>query len=154
MSTQDGEAFLSRWSRRKVEERAKEEAPPPAAVVETAEEEAAPPLQPVEELTHDSDFKQYMHAKVPANTRREALKKLFTDPQFNVPDPFEPFSGDWTVEDPIPLEMLKTLNQAKTILFNEPQGGAKDAPPDEAPAEVQSTEVPKEEDGSGSEKPA
>ena len=51
--------------------------------------------------------------------RRAALKKLFNDPHFNIPDPFEAYSGDWTVGEPIPPEMLATLNQAKTLLVRQ-----------------------------------
>ena len=54
-----------------------------------------------------------MHPKVEDALRRVALKKLFTDPHFNIPDPFEAYSGDWTVGEPIPDEMLATLNQAR-----------------------------------------
>jgi len=59
-----------------------------------------------------------MHPKVEDALRRAALKKLFSDPHFNVPDPFEPYSGDWTVGEPISEEMLATLNQARTLLFD------------------------------------
>ena len=51
--------------------------------------------------------------------RRVALKKLFSDPHFNVPDPYEAYSGDWTVGEPIPDEMLATLNQAQQLLFGD-----------------------------------
>ena len=60
-----------------------------------------------------------MQPKVEDALRRAALKKLFSDPHFNIPDPFEAYSGDWTVGEPIPPEMLATLNQAKTLLFDE-----------------------------------
>jgi len=116
--TQDNEAFLSRWSRLKREEAAKVEAPPPAPAP-AVDDDPAPPLPPIEGLTPESDFKPFMHAKVPLETRREALKKLFADPQFGLPDPYEAYSEDWTVGEPIPMEMLKTLNQAKKILFDE-----------------------------------
>ena len=59
-----------------------------------------------------------MHPKVEDALRRAALKKLFSDPHFNMPDPFEPYSGDWTVGEPISEEMLATLNQARTLLFD------------------------------------
>jgi hypothetical protein len=48
-----------------------------------------------------------------------ALKKLFSDPHFNLPDPFEAYSGDWTGGEPIPEEMLAALNQAQRLLFSE-----------------------------------
>jgi hypothetical protein len=47
-----------------------------------------------------------------------ALKKLFRDPHFNVPDPFEAYSGDWTGGEAISEEMLASLNQARTLLFD------------------------------------
>ena len=106
---QDKENFAARWSRLKLEE--KKELP------EKKDDSPAPVLPPVDKLTPESDFSLFMHPKVTDAVRRVALKKLFSDPHFNVPDPFEPYSGDWTVGEPIPDEMLKTLNQARTLLF-------------------------------------
>ena len=60
-----------------------------------------------------------MHPQVDQGTRRAALKKLFADSRFNVPDPFEAYSEDYTGGEPIPLEMLKTLKQAKKLLFDD-----------------------------------
>jgi Protein of unknown function (DUF3306) len=60
-----------------------------------------------------------MHPKVEDALRRVALKKLFSDPHFNVADPFEAYSGDWTGGEPIPQEMLATLNQAQQLLFSD-----------------------------------
>ncbi len=119
--SEDHEPFLSRWSRLKTDAREtpKEEAPAEPAPAPAAHEEHAPPLPPVEELTPESDFKPFMDAKVEPGTRRKALKKLFADPHFNVPDPFEAYSEDYTKGEPIPLEMLKTLNQARKLLFDE-----------------------------------
>ena len=108
MSEEKKEAFLNRWSRLKHEENL----PKP-------EEKPAPALPPVDKLTPESDFSGFMHPKVEDALRRVALKKLFSDPHFNVADPFEAYSGDWTGGEPIPPEMLATLNQAKQILFSE-----------------------------------
>jgi hypothetical protein len=107
---QDKERFLNRWSRLKSESK---------EVPQKAEEQPAPALPPVEELTPESDFTGFMHPKVEDVLRRVALKKLFRDPHFNTPDPFEPFSGDWTVGEPISEELLATLNQARTLLFDD-----------------------------------
>ena len=117
--TQDKEAFLDRWSRLK-QQQEKEE---PAAPAEKAKkvDQPAVALPPVEELTPDSDFTPFMATKVDLETRRAALKKLFADAHYNVPDPFEAYSGDHTGGDPIPAEMLKTLNQARRLLFDEPE---------------------------------
>ena len=58
-----------------------------------------------------------MHPKVIEELRRLALNKLFRDPHFNVPDPFEPYSRDWNIADPIPPDLLAKLNQARTVLL-------------------------------------
>lgn len=104
------EKFLSRWSRLKSESK---------ELPEKAPETPAPVLPPVDKLTPESDFTGFMHPKVEDALRRAALKKLFSDPHFNLPDPYEPFSGDWTGGEPISEEMLATLNQARTLLFND-----------------------------------
>jgi Protein of unknown function (DUF3306) len=109
------EAFLSRWSRLKRE--------PPA---EKPAESPAPALPPVESLTPESDFTDFMHPKVKEELRRLALKKLFSDPHFNLPDPFEAYSGDWTGGEPITPELLATLNQARSVLFTEEEKKAAD----------------------------
>jgi hypothetical protein len=113
------EDFLRRWSRRKHEHAADLEQPKPVEEKgDEAEAKPAAPLPPVEKLTPESDFTGFMQPKVEDSLRRAALKKLFRDPHFNIPDPFEAYSGDWTVGEPIPPEMLATLNQAKTLLFD------------------------------------
>jgi hypothetical protein len=155
MATEDKEAFLSRWSRLK-QEQAREAparaAPAPAAAQETQ----APALPPVDELTPKSDFAPFMQPKVGEAVRRVALKKLFSDPHFNVPDLFEPYSGDWTGGDPISEELLKTLNQARTVLFREEEAAkekeaaaAESARNNDAGAQADGSHLPKEEDGTG-----
>ncbi|HEY1340527.1 MAG TPA: DUF3306 domain-containing protein [Bryobacteraceae bacterium] len=111
---EEKEKFLSRWSRLKRENETKL----PEKNEKTPDETPAPVLPPLEKLTPESDFTGFMHPKVEDALRRAALKKLFSDPHFNVPDPYEPFSGDWTGGEPISEEMLATLNQARTLLFN------------------------------------
>jgi hypothetical protein len=104
------EPFLERWSRLKKE---RDELP------EKKDEAPGKPLPPVETLTPESDFSGFMHPKVADALRRAALKKLFSDPHFNIPDPYEPYSRDFTVGEPIPPEMLATLKQAEQLLFGE-----------------------------------
>jgi hypothetical protein len=110
MAEEKKQPFLHRWSRLKHEEKKA-----PAA----KEEKPAPSLPPVDKLTPDSDFTGFMHPKVEDALRRVALKKLFNDPHFNIPDPFEPYSGDWNISEPISEELLATLNQAKQHVFSD-----------------------------------
>lgn len=116
MVAEDKEAFLSRWSRLK-QEQAREVPVVPAPAGE--KEAQAPALPPMDQLTPESDFSPFMQPKVAQALRRVALKKLFSDPHFNVPDLNEAYSGDWTGGEPISEELLKTLNQARTVLYRE-----------------------------------
>jgi len=137
--SEEKEAFLGRWSRLKREQAEAQAAPPVAAEVEAPSAEPPVVLPPVEELKPDSDFTPFMDPRIDHGTRRAALKKLFADAHFNAPDPFEAYSGDYTVGEPIPAEMLKTLNQARKLLFDEAQ-----KPPQADPEVTQS-----EKDGAG-----
>jgi hypothetical protein len=113
---EEKEAFVDRWSRLKKKEQVAEAAPPPA---QQKQEDPPAPLPPVADLTPESDFKPFMDPRVDPGTRRDALKALFTDSHFKTIDPFEPYSIDLTGEDPIPEAMLKTLNHARRLLFDE-----------------------------------
>ena len=134
------EDFLRRWSRRKHEHAADAEKPKPAENKEDVAAKPSAPLPSVEKLTRDSDFTGFMQPKVEDALRRAALKKLFNDPHFNIPDPFEPYSGDWTGEV-LPPEMLATLNQAKTLLFDKQHEEPKR---EQAKAEEKSEEIAEE----------
>ena len=139
---QEKEPFLSRWSRLKQEKPAEKDDNPVAAQADSA----PPELPPVESLTPDSDFRSFMHPKVADALRRVALKKLFSDPHFNVADPYEAYSGDWTVGEPIPAEMLATLKQARSVLFREEDEEKKRLAEEERLAENEETK-PDDEPG-------
>jgi len=125
---EDKEAFLDRWSRLKREQPAEK-----PAVPAEKKERPMPALPPVEQLTPESDFTPFMDPRVDGDTRRSALKKLFADAHYNVPDPFEAYSEDYTAGEPISMEMLKTLNHAKQLIFDEPATPAQAAAADSGP---------------------
>lgn len=167
MIADDEDNFVSRWSRRKVEARQAEEKPaepapssqlaPPAvpavsnvgagattsgAGVQSAV--AAPQLPPVESLKGlASEYREFMRPGVDESVKRSALKKLFSDPHFENFERFEAYCEDYTQGEPIPLAMLKTLEHAKGLLFDEEKKEEKSlvaekpvaalAKPDEAP---------------------
>ena len=135
---EEKEAFLDRWSRLKREQPAEEPAPPAQN-----KEEPPAPLPPVAQLTPESDFRPFMDPKVDLETRRSALKKLFADAHFNAPDPFEAYSEDYTGGEPIPMEMLKRLNQARKLLFEEEAKSA------QAPADQPGSPQAAADDGAG-----
>jgi hypothetical protein len=60
-----------------------------------------------------------MQPGVDDNVKRLALKKLFSDPHFENFERFEAYCEDYTQSEPIPLAMLKTLEHAKGLLFDE-----------------------------------
>ena len=106
------EPFLSRWSQRKQQAREEPPAPLPASDVDAP----VPELPPVDTLTLESDFSGFMHPKVDVNLRRAALKKLFSDPHFNVMDGLDTYIDDYSKPDPLPAGMLAGLRQAQNIL--------------------------------------
>lgn len=113
--TEENEKFLSRWSRLKQQTRETPAAPLPAAPDAKAGE-APPELPPVEELSMDSDFRGFFHPKVGEDLRRTALKKLFSDPHFNVMDGLDTYIDDYSKPDPLPAAMLAQLKQAQKII--------------------------------------
>ena len=104
--------FLSRWSQRK--QQAREQ--PPATQPALDATAPVPVLPPVDELTIDSDFSGFFHPKVDENLRRAALKKLFSDPHFNVMDGLDTYIDDYSQPNPLPAAMLAGLRQAQNIL--------------------------------------
>lgn len=148
--------FLSRWSRRKLEKSAPESAPAPVAPPEDAappavgqdiapQEDASPPpsppepLPPVDSLTPESDFTRFMQPGVDPGTKSAALKQLFKDSRFNVMDGLDTYIEDYSVPDPIPAGMLKTMYQAREHLFSEEEKALADAA-DAADAEARAEE--------------
>jgi len=117
---EEKEAFLTRWSRLKQQQPVERQAEVAAAPA------PAPPLPSVDQLTPQSDFSGFMNPKVEDALRRLALKKLFSDPHFNIPDPYEAYSGDWTGGEPIPEAMLASLEQMKALLKTPPAEPAKE----------------------------
>ena len=111
-----GGRFLERWSRLKKA----------ADKVSTAEIKDAESL--LANLTPDSDFGQCLRQEVSEEIRRKALKTLFADPQFNVMDGLDTYIDDYSISEPIPPEMLATLNQAKAF-FQSPDAAADADPP-------------------------
>ena len=112
---EEKETFLSRWTRLKQQSREeaaserRDPAPQPAR-------DAPPELPPLEKLTLQSDYSGFFHPKVDDNLRRAALKRLFSDPHFNIMDGLDVYIEDYSKPSPLPAQMLATLRQAQQIL--------------------------------------
>ena len=91
----------------------------PAATTADAEAPALS-LDDVKLLTKDSDFAPYMAPSVDTGVRNAAMKKLFSDPHFNVMDGLDIYIDDYSIADPIPESMLRQMVSSKFLnLFSE-----------------------------------
>jgi Protein of unknown function (DUF3306) len=154
----DGGGFFSRWSQRKVQARVGAPlaepvvpAPPPAVppraderptgrvavpaatteapdATPAAEKPAPPTLDDVAALTPESDYARFVARDVDAPVRNAALKKLFTDPHFNVMDGLDTYIDDYGIPDPLPEGMLRQMAQAEFLgLFRDEDKAKEDA---------------------------
>ncbi|MFM2400133.1 MAG: hypothetical protein RL341_2290, partial [Pseudomonadota bacterium] len=92
----------------------------PVVAEPAAPAQPPPELPPVESLTAESDFTPFMQAGVSALVRNAAVKKLFTDPHFNVMDRLDIYIDDYSIPDPLPPGMLEQLEHCKSTLFPQP----------------------------------
>ena len=163
---------LKRWSQRKLaasrETRAEAAAAPapaappdatteqlttaPAASFPSAEARAVA-LPSIDSLTADSDFTPFMRADVEPGLQHQALRKLFSDPRFNVMDGLDTYVDDYSKPDPIAPDVVARLAQAR-YLFDPPatrvdeNGFVVDVPPP-SPAETAPSEATPPEAHSG-----
>jgi hypothetical protein len=152
------DGFLGRWSQRKQDIRAGKslaepeiaanavvpnsnqphEPPPNIATAEEKPEIPLPTMADVHELTAESDFSPFVAKNVTAEVRNSAMKKLFTDPHYNVMDRLDIYIDDYSQPDPIPQSMLRQMVSAKFLnLFKtEEEAEAKEAAEKAALAEA------------------
>jgi hypothetical protein len=145
------DGFLGRWSRRKAGKEAekevqlekKVEASKEAAeksssdaLTEMPSKEVPPPatLEDVAKIDRlDPDFSAFMKPDVDPAVQQAALKKMFTDPHFNIMDGLDIYIDDYSKPDPLPPGMLERMVQSDMLILfrkktEEPasQGGAQD----------------------------
>jgi hypothetical protein len=159
---------LRRWSQRKLEAaRAAASAPvpkppasaleasaptakepaPPTATSRTADNEiaAGPTLPQIDSLTIDSDFSAFLGPKVDPAMKLQALKKLFSDPRFNVMDGLDVYIDDYSIADPLAPEIARTLAHARYV-FDPPRtriteaGIVEDIPAADAEADAEAAD--------------
>lgn len=142
----DRDGFVSRWARRKAQARsgvvvapapAPARAPDVSPAVVPAAERVAPPaveaaplptLADVAQLTRESDYSRFVAAGVDEGVKQAAMKKLFADPHFNVMDGLDTYIEDYGQPDPIPIAMLRRMNQSKFLrLFDDEEDDEKAA---------------------------
>ncbi|MBA4213097.1 MAG: DUF3306 domain-containing protein [Polaromonas sp.] len=152
----DDDNFFSRWSRRKVQVRTGEPLPPepppapapvvvavPAAVVAPAAPVAPVAAQPPEpppaltlddvaRLTPESDYSAFVARSVSPDVRNAAVKKLFTDPHYNIMDGLDIYIDDYSQPSPLSMADMAKMVGAQFLKLvddpNEPKPVATEAP--------------------------
>ncbi len=127
-----------------------------------------PTLDDVEALTSESDFSRFIGRDVDEKVKNSAMKKLFTDPHYNVMDGLDTYIDDYNTPDPLPKAMLRQLVQARMLgllddeLPEQPapeEGAVVEATPqgvepdEQGEAAPQSEEVAKDEAGADAHQP-
>ena len=84
--------------------------------IEPAEPAPLPQMHDVEQLHEGSDFSVFMRDGVDESVRRSAMKKLFTNPHFNLMDGLDIYVADYSQPDPLPAGMLASLRHAEMLL--------------------------------------
>ena len=159
------EAFLSRWARLKQSGEVREMPPmdkPTAslpaggAMANTStgvhlqpkmpEEPHPEPIWPdadtaavlpsLDSLTPQSDFSPFMARDVDPQLRNLAMKKLFTDPHYNVMDRLDIYIDDYSVHTPLTLDVIRKMNISKTLGLFDDEEKVEKAPVDASKAQV------------------
>ena len=111
--------FFSRWGAKKTQApvtKPESEAPAsPPATPSVAQSEPAPlpTLEDVQNLTPDADFQPFVSRQVAPEVRNAAMRKLFSDPHFNVMDRMDIYIDDYGQPDPLPVGMLQKMRSAQ-----------------------------------------
>lgn len=81
-----------------------------------------PTLDDVLKLTKDSDYSVFVQPGVDPAVQQAAMRQLFSDPHYNIMDGLDIYIDDYNKSDPIPLDMLKKMNQSQMLgLFKTPE---------------------------------
>lgn len=122
--------FLNRWSRlksgeqvepeKKALDQSKQELTAPSQLKEESDDaKEIPPsatLEDVEKIDRFApDFSAFMKPDVDPAVQQAAMKKMFSDPHFNVMDGLDIYIDDYSKPDPIPMEMLKRMVQSDML---------------------------------------
>ena len=130
-SEQESEqGFMQRWSKRKIEstttidDNLENNNITDNAISESLTADSAPPahktdadMTPLEELTEESNYSDFLSPDVSDTLRKLALRKLFHLPLFNVVDGLDDYAEDYTkftaLGDIIPHDMKRMLEREK-----------------------------------------
>ncbi len=160
--TEEREAFLRRWARRKAaanaeavqtaepDAQARQPASPPPST-----EPAPPPktdadMPPLESINENSDVSDFFSSGVSDHLRQTALRRLFHLPKFNVVDGLDDYADDFTsfaaLGDIITADMRHRLEMEKERMLGGEENASTAPEPEQAQVAAQG-EVPEVEEG-------
>lgn len=125
--------FFSRWGAKKTQQAVAKPGPEatasPTATAPAAKTEPAsvPTLEDVQHLTPDADFQPFVSRQVAPEVRNAAMRKLFSDPHFNVMDRMDIYIDDYGQPDPLPVGMLQKMRSAQFMQLVPPEQAEKPA---------------------------
>ena len=109
--------FFNRWSRQKGDAADTSAAPvTPAADSPPPADLPPPTLEDLASLGHEADLRRFVQPGVDEAVRRSAMKKMFTDPHFNVMDGLDIYIGDYNTFEPMTAAMVAMLVHGKALL--------------------------------------
>jgi hypothetical protein len=92
--------------------------PPTPGEGQGGDSDAEPPpltLEDVKALTAESDFSRFTGSGVAPEVTNAAMKKLFSDPHYNIMDRLDVYIDDYSQPDPMPESMIRQLASVKFL---------------------------------------
>lgn len=115
---------------------------PAAAHVEAnPDAPALPTLADVAKLTADSDYSVFMAKGVAPEVKNAAMKKLFSDPHYNIMDGLDIYIDDYSSPEIMPKSMLRKMASARVLNLFTDEDEAKAVAADQAAAELAAAQV-------------
>lgn len=141
----DGENFASRWSRRKLAEKEREDTESIPVIEEASAGEVTETeikeedLPDIEGLEKDSDYTPFMQDGVPEKLKRLALRKLWmSDPAFGFLDGLNDYDEDYSAIGIIAQEVTTNYVPGRGMVDpNDPEENLEDETEEETAEEVE-----------------
>ena len=74
-----------------------------------------PTIDDAMKLTKESDFSAYVQSGIDPDVQQLAMKKLFSDPRYNIMDGLDIYTEDYSNLESISVDMLKKMNQSQML---------------------------------------
>jgi hypothetical protein len=109
--------------------------PSPTGSTAQTTSSALPSLADVAKLTSESDYSVFMAKGVAPEVKNAAMKKLFSDPHYNIMDGLDIYIDDYSSPEIMPASMLRKMASARVLNLFTDEDEAKAVAADLAAAE-------------------